>query len=294
MAAITAKGKFTNCPNSNHEIITTKIVFINADIQEFAPDLIFIAVLTNTPVTGIPPNIPEARFASPNQRTSWDWWCFVFVCLSATFAEIIVSKIATTAIGKAALLIFNKVLRPSDPVVNSCINCCRGCPSIRLNVNAGNWSLSVKKSSHSCLPIIPNITPKIVTGSTAGIDLKKRVRSLSNTKAPMNIPTVISEISEKWEKVSTIFCIILSCFGSQNSPSALLSCEKPIISHTPIINPWRAVEGIKVMYLLTLVTRKSKVKRPISIVKVVYRSVHNWVVATNSSPESAPAGPIML
>jgi len=68
-----------------------------ADIHEFAPDLIFNDVRTNAAVAGIPPANPEAIFATARPHISFCSWNLVLVILSAIFAEMIVSKIATIA-----------------------------------------------------------------------------------------------------------------------------------------------------------------------------------------------------
>lgn len=235
-----------------------------ADIHAFAPDFILRDVRTNAAVAGIPPANHEAMFAKDNQSISFCSWNFVLVILSAILADMMVSNIAIIAIVRAAIPIsVYKGIWDLNPVNNPD----QDTDWISWNLRSGKLSDNVRTASgmSPCFIKYHTTMASILTGMMPGTLGRYFFIIWSNTKAITNIPNAAQFVCDTCAIVSRKLANRLSCAGNHVSHKAPLNWLTEMIIATHTINPWSAVDGIKVMYLVRRSARISNIIRPVAI-----------------------------
>lgn len=234
-----------------------------AAVLWFAPEFIFKAVLIKTAVFGSPQTIQVHIFDIARPNTSLSLSNLTFVNFSAILAEIIVSIIAIIATTKDIETSHFATFKKSK--------------------NDVKWSEEKYEKSHKENAKLGYLSTKskifginhfedkyqtqihiIVRAITAGNFGANFFKVSKNTNQRKNIIKEATFISVKYLKISKTFIKASLCCSNFKAGSFSQNAQgnwlRAIVIQTDIKNQWRAVDGIRVIYLVNLNKYTSKIK----------------------------------
>jgi len=256
IADIIGNGKNLNAQlNNNADIISVKIAIRNADVLWFAQEFIFNAVLTNTAVFGNHQTNHVHILDNASHNTSLSLLNLIFVIFSAILAEIIVSIIAIIATTKE--IVNNDLIIKIRAENESIFIFEKNEKSTKENDKLGNFvtKSNIFGSIHleTSIQIPIHIIVKTMTAGNLGKYFLQIIKKPRPNKKVINdvIFTFHIFLNNSYIFIAISWCCSIFKEGSFNH-RAPDNCHKAIVIHTEIKNQWRAVDGISVIYFVSL------------------------------------------